>query len=40
MSKNFQPLFLMDLANMLDQCFPTFLGLRHPTEKNNDLRYP
>jgi len=23
-----------------DQCFPTFLGLRHPTEKNNNLRHP
>jgi len=24
----------------LDQCFPTFLGLRHPTEKNNNLQHP
>jgi len=28
------------LAVLLRQCFPTFLGLRHPTEKNNNLRHP
>jgi len=25
---------------VLGQCFPTFLGLRHPTEKNNNLWHP
>jgi len=24
----------------IEQCFPTFLGLRHPTEKNNNLWHP
>jgi len=24
----------------LAQCFPTFLGLRHPTEKRSNLRHP
>jgi len=27
-------------SDAIEQCYPTFLGLRHPTEKNNNLRHP
>jgi len=31
---------ITSLSDALRQCFSTFLGLRHPTKKNNNLRHP